>query len=66
MARQSSHVIQPTDRPAPQKTARPRDPVASGERDVAHNRAAGHNYYLLEKSFEISVFCVLYIGLQLL
>src|SRR3954469_17171018 len=54
MARQSSHVVQPTDRPAPQKTARPRDPVAAGERDVAHNRAAGHNYYLLEK-FEAGV-----------
>src|SRR3954454_1098713 len=54
MARQSSHVVQPTDRPAPQKAARPRDPVASGERDVAHNRAAGHNYFLLEK-FEAGV-----------
>lgn len=54
MARQSSHVIQPTDRPAPQKAARPRDPVASGERDAAQNRAAGHNYYLLEK-FEAGV-----------
>ena len=54
MARQSSHVIQPADRPAPQKTARPRDPVASGERDAAQNRAAGHNYYLLER-FEAGV-----------
>src|SRR5207302_4720303 len=54
MARQSSHVIQPTDRTAPQKAARPRDPLASGERDAAHNRAAGHNYYLLEK-FEAGV-----------
>ncbi len=26
-----------------------RDPVASGERDAAQNRAAGHNYFLLEK-----------------
>src|ERR1700749_868632 len=49
MARQNSHVVQPTDHPAPQKTARPRDPVASGERDVAQKRAAGHNYFLLEK-----------------
>src|SRR3954467_3524215 len=49
MARQSSHVGQPTDRPAPQKPARPRDPAASGERGVAHNGAAGHNYYLLER-----------------
>src|SRR5579885_1646652 len=54
MARQSSHVIQPTDRPAPQKAPRPRDPVASGERDAAQNRAAGHHYHLLEK-FEAGV-----------
>jgi len=54
MARQSSHVTQPTDRPGPQKAQRPRDPVAAGERDAAHNRAAGHNYYLLEK-FEAGV-----------
>src|SRR3954451_12440804 len=54
MARQSSDVIQPTDRTPPQKAARPRDPLASGERDVAHNRDAGHNYYLLEK-FEAGV-----------
>src|SRR3954467_2805355 len=54
MARQSSHVGQPTDRPAPQKPARPRDPAASGERGVAHNGAAGHNYYLLEK-FEAGI-----------
>ena len=54
MARQTSHVIQPADRPAPQKAARPRDPVASGERDAAQNRAAFHNYYILEK-FEAGV-----------
>ena len=33
---------------------RPRDPVASGERDAAHNRMASHNYFLLEK-FEAGV-----------
>ena len=54
MARQTTHVTQPTDRPAPQKAVRPRDPVAAGERDAAHNRAASHNYYLLEK-FEAGV-----------
>lgn len=54
MARQSSHTVQPSDRPAPQKAARPRDPVASGERDAAQNRAASHNYHLLEK-FEAGV-----------
>ncbi|HYG98623.1 MAG TPA: SsrA-binding protein SmpB [Terriglobales bacterium] len=31
-----------------------RDPIASGERDAAQNRAAGHNYFLLEK-FEAGV-----------
>ena len=36
------------------KQARPRDPVASGERDAAQNRAASHNYFLLEK-FEAGV-----------
>jgi SsrA-binding protein len=54
MARQTSHVIQQPDRPGPPKAARPRDPVASGERDAAHNRAAGHNYFLLER-FEAGV-----------
>ncbi|HME56774.1 MAG TPA: SsrA-binding protein SmpB [Terracidiphilus sp.] len=54
MARQSSHVIARPASPGPQKTAKPRDPVASGERDAAHNRQAGHNYFLLEK-FEAGV-----------
>jgi len=54
MSRQTSHATTPTDRAAPQKAARPRDPVASGERDAAHNRAAGHNYFLLER-FEAGV-----------
>ncbi len=31
-----------------------RDPVASGERDAAQNRAAGHHYFLLEK-FEAGI-----------
>src|SRR5215831_13556081 len=54
MARQTSHATTPTDRSAPQKAPRPRDPVASGERDAAQNRSAGHNYFLLEK-FEAGV-----------
>ena len=54
MARQSSHVIVPTNRPAAAKPLRPRDPVASGERDAAHNRSASHEYFLLEK-FEAGV-----------
>jgi SsrA-binding protein len=54
MARQTSHATTPTDRPAPQKAVRPRNPVASGERDAAQNRSASHNYFLLEK-FEAGV-----------
>jgi SsrA-binding protein len=52
--RQSSHIIVPKDVPPAKKAAQPRDPVASGERDAAHNRAASHNYFLLEK-FEAGV-----------
>src|ERR1700684_1030499 len=54
MARQTSHtIVQPTA-PGPNKPPKPRDPVASGERDAAHNRVASHNYFLLEK-FEAGV-----------
>lgn len=35
--------------PGPPKRPRPRDPVASGERDATVNRAAAHNYFLLDK-----------------
>jgi len=54
MARQTSHTIVPPDRSGPEKKAPPRDPVASGQRDAAHNRVASHNYFLLEK-FEAGV-----------
>ncbi len=54
MARQTSHVIVQKDDSGPKKPVRPRDPVASGERDAAHNRMASHNYFLLEK-FEAGV-----------
>ena len=54
MPRQSSHVVSPQDRPAAQKSPRPRNPVASGERDAAQNRAASHNYFLIER-FEAGV-----------
>jgi SsrA-binding protein len=48
--RQSSHVIAPKQESANAKrAAKPRDPVASGERDAAYNRSASHNYFLLEK-----------------
>src|ERR1700733_8658235 len=49
MPRQQS---QPTN-PAPQKS-KSREPVAAGKRDAAVNRAAGHNYFLLDK-FEAGV-----------
>ena len=49
IARQTSHVIVPQAAPGAAKPARPRDPVASGERDAAHNRVASHHYFLLEK-----------------
>jgi SsrA-binding protein len=35
--------------PSPPKKSKPRNPVASGERDAAVNRAAAHNYFLLDK-----------------
>ena len=34
---------------APTKKPKPRDPVASGERDAAVNRSASHNYFFLDK-----------------
>ena len=49
MARQSS----PTGHPEKEKQPR-RDPTASGERDASVNRAASHDYFLLEK-FEAGV-----------
>lgn len=39
---------------APSKKVKPRDPVAVGDRDAAVNRAAGHNYFLLDR-FEAGV-----------
>ena len=50
MSRQSTHQV---SQAASQKT-RPRDPVAAGQRDAAVNRAASHNYFLLDK-FEAGI-----------
>ncbi len=50
MSRHSTIRIQP----APTAKPKPRDPVASGERDAAVNRAANHNYFLLDR-FEAGV-----------
>ena len=54
MPRQNSHVVIAKDAPSAKKAAKPRDPVASGERDAVQNRVASHNYFLLEK-FEAGV-----------
>jgi SsrA-binding protein len=54
MPRQTSHIIVPREASGAPKQAKPRDAVASGERDAAQNRAASHNYFLLEK-FEAGV-----------
>jgi len=47
MARQSSHPVRP-------RKEKSRDPVATGERDAAVNRAASYHYHLLEK-FEAGI-----------
>lgn len=44
----------PTQSTAPSPKPSKRDPVASGERDASVNRAASHNYFLLEK-FEAGI-----------
>lgn len=44
----------PTQTAAVKKPAGRRDPVAAGERDASQNRAASHNYFLLEK-FEAGI-----------
>ena len=49
MARQAAHQT----RPEREKNPR-RDPTAAGERDASVNRAASHNYFLLEK-FEAGI-----------
>jgi SsrA-binding protein len=48
MPRQTSHQIVPVEKPTGQ-AQKPRDPVASGERDAAYNRSASFNYFLEDK-----------------
>ena len=48
MPRQTSHATSAEQAAKPAKP-KPRDPVASGERDAAVNRAAGHNYFLTDR-----------------
>ena len=45
--------IQPPARPEKTKPGK-RDPIASGDRDASVNRAASHNYFLMEK-FEAGI-----------
>jgi SsrA-binding protein len=54
MAKQSTYQVAPATTPKAGAKPKPRDPVASGERDAAQNRIAGHNYFLLER-FEAGV-----------
>jgi len=53
MPRQTAHSTHAKAAEKP-PSSKPRDPVASGDRDAAVNRAASHNYFLLEK-FEAGV-----------
>jgi SsrA-binding protein len=48
MPRQTSHNIAPPPK-ATITAHKPRDPVASGERDAAFNRSASFNYFLVDK-----------------
>jgi SsrA-binding protein len=49
MPRQPTHQVRPNRESQPR-----RDPTAKGERDAAVNRAAAHNYHLLER-FEAGI-----------
>ena len=48
------HAVTMPTQSLPSKKAKPRDPVAVGDRDAAVNRAASHNYFLLDR-FEAGV-----------
>ncbi len=54
MAKQSTYQVQAAPKASTTAKAKPRDPVAAGERDAANNRAAGHNYFLMDR-FEAGV-----------
>ncbi len=49
MARHSTHQVTPNKEKNPK-----RDPVASGERDATQNRAAAHDFFLMDK-FETGI-----------
>src|SRR5450432_4247898 len=54
MPRQSTHPTARGAAAAPSHKPKPRDPLAAGQRDAAFNRAASHNYFLLDR-FEAGV-----------
>jgi SsrA-binding protein len=54
MAKQGTYQTQAAAKAAVPAKARPRDPVAAGERDAAQNRSASHNYFLMDR-FEAGV-----------
>src|ERR1700722_1937157 len=54
MSRQPTHTLQTSPEKTAPKKAKERDPVASGARDASVNRAASHNYFLLDK-FEAGI-----------
>ena len=54
MARQTTYQTSASAKAAAPAKAKPRDPVAAGDRDAAQNRSAGHNYFLMER-FEAGV-----------
>jgi SsrA-binding protein len=54
MAKQATYQTKPAAQASTPAKAKPRDPVAAGERDAAQNRSAGHNYFLMDR-FEAGV-----------
>ena len=49
MPRQSTHPTSQAASAAAGHKPKPRDPLAAGQRDAAFNRAASHNYFLLDR-----------------
>ncbi len=54
MAKQATYQTQQAAKPSAPVKAKPRDPVAAGDRDASQNRSAGHNYFLMDR-FEAGV-----------
>lgn len=54
MSKQATFQVQAASSSPAAVKAKPRDPIATGDRDAAVNRVAGHNYFLLDR-FEAGV-----------